>query len=210
MAKKSVPDAQDLDLTPIMNMVMVLIPMVMLNVVFTAITVIDVTMPQRSAGSAQQDGEPPKRIQLFITKQGFTIVQGIMTLSSTDPNCKSGQTICLAENADSAGIETDKYDWLALYNRLMDIKGDDGYEDHEQIEIVADSTINFGVLVKAMDISRFQLKKKSEADKKTGSTFASVEELNDSTPVMENVEANAVAAKPLFPVVILGMPTVSN
>ena len=80
MGKHKVPEATDLDLTPIMNMVMVLIPMMLLSVVFTAIHVIDVTMPQRSAGAAQNNGEPPKRLQLFISKQGFTIVEGMTTL----------------------------------------------------------------------------------------------------------------------------------
>ena len=148
-----IEEAESPNLTPIMNMVLVLIPLMLLNVVFMTITVIDVTMPQRSAGTAQ-NGEPPKRLQLFISKQGFTIVKGAVTMPAISGCPEGGPTIC--PNNPSADNETDKHNWLELYNTLIGIKQEPDWQDHETVEIVGDSSIEFGVLVKVMDIARYQ------------------------------------------------------
>ena len=206
MGKHKVPEATDLDLTPIMNMVMVLIPMMLLSVVFTAIHVIDVTMPQRSAGAAQNNGEPPKRLQLFISKQGFTIVEGITTLPARG-NCQSGgPTIC--PNHPDEEIETNRHNWTELYNTLLEIKQKPEWAEHDQIEIVADSAMNFGVLVKAMDISRFQLIPRDDSSHGKGKQLTD-ETLADAKPVTKE-GGDAEEYVGMFPTVILGMPTVSQ
>ena len=210
MAKNKVPDAEDINLTPIMNMVLVLIPLMLLNVVFMTITVIDVTMPQRSAGAATNSGEPPKRLQLFISKQGFTVVENGAPLDAI-PGCPAGgPTICAPEDKKNNELETDKQNWLALYNQLMDIKSKPDWLTHEQIEIVADSSVNFGVLVKTMDIARYQRVPESEAEATKGKKLQSEEELNSSRLVLVDGGDNVKTQAALFPVVILGLPTVSQ
>ena len=207
MGKHKVPEATDLDLTPIMNMVMVLIPMMLLSVVFTAIHVIDVTMPQRSAGAAQNNGEPPKRLQLFISKQGFTIVEGMSTLPPRGNCAAGGPTICPSD--PDAEIETNRHNWVELYNTLLEIKQDPDWADHDQIEIIADASINFGVLVKAMDISRYQLVPRDDASKGKGKQMADAEMLGSAQAVtIEGGDSEQYVS--LFPTVILGMPTVSQ
>ena len=207
-----VPDAEDLNLTPIMNMVLVLIPLMLLNVVFMTISVIEVTMPQRSAGAAT-NGEPPKRLQLFISQQGFTVVESGASLPALE-NCPGGgPTICpLKEEAE---VETDRHDWRRLYNTLLEIKQKPDWADHDQIEIVADSSVNFGVLVKAMDVSRNQ--RVPAAEVKTaikGKMMNSEQEMNESqVPMVDSVDDQGNSGKmPLgmFPVVVLGLPTVSQ
>lgn len=206
MGKHKVPDATDLDLTPIMNMVMVLIPMMLLSVVFTAIHVIDVTMPQRSAGAAQNNGDPPKRLQLFISKQGFTIVEGITTLPARGSCQVGGPTICPSD--PDAELEVNRHNWVELYNALFEIKQKPDWSDHDQIEIIADAAINFGVLVKAMDVSRFQLLPNGDESKGKGKTLTS-DQFGDAkaAPIENGAEKEFV---PMFPTVILGMPTVSQ
>ncbi len=210
MAKNKVPDAEDINLTPIMNMVLVLIPLMLLNVVFMTITLIEVTMPQRSAGAAMNNGDPPKRLQLFISKQGFTIVENGMPLNAIDGCAAGGPTVCAPESKKDAPLETDKQDWLSLYNELMKIKSKSDWATHEQIEIVADSAVNFGVLVKAMDIARFQLVPKSETEATKGKVLTSEEELNEARQVLIDGEDNTKTQAALFPVVILGLPTVTQ
>lgn len=218
MAKVKIEEAEDLNLTPIMNVVLVLIPLMLLNVVFMTITVIEVTMPQRSAGSAT-NGEPPKRLQVFISQQGFTVVEGQAALPAKGDCPQGGPTICPLKNEinPEVEIETDRHNWLELYNTLMEIKTQHAdYKDHDQIEIVADSAVNFGVLVKAMDVSRYQRVSKADLDKNpnVGTKFRTVEEFNDSvTPLVDTTDEEGNAAKTalgLFPVVVLGMPTMSN
>lgn len=214
MAKKHViPEPDELNLTPIMNIVLVLIPLMLLSVVFMVITVIDVTMPQRSAGAAQNNGEPPKRLQVFVSKQGFTIVKTMESLSAIEGCPSDGPTICLTN--PEAEFETDRHNWLALYNKLFEIKQDPEWAAHEQVEIVADSTVTFAVLVRTMDVTRFQLVTKDEFETATkGRILRDVAELNDSSTVIaETQDASGNFAKTalgLFPVVILGLPTMTQ
>jgi len=211
MARVSrVPDAEDLNLTPIMNMVLVLIPLMLLNVVFMSIMVIEVTMPQRSAGAAT-NSDPPKRLQLFISQQGFTVVKSGMPLQPVE-GCTSGPTICAKEGDFT--VETDRHDWLSLYNALFEIKQDSEWQSHDTIEIVADSSVNFGVLVKAMDIARNQrvVDDKAAKDATVGMRMQSLEELNKSVvPQVQNSEDPTKKEwLGMFPVVVLGLPTVSQ
>jgi len=211
-----VPDAEDLNLTPIMNMVLVLIPLMLLIGVFMMISVTEVTISQGSAFAAQ-NGEPPKRLQLFISQQGFTVVESGASLPALE-NCPGGgPTICpLKEEIDpNREVETDRHDWRRLYNTLLEIKQKPDWADHEQIEIVADSSVNFGVLVKAMDVSRNQ--RVPAAEVKTaikGKPMTTDQEMNESqVPLVDSVDDQGNSGKmPLgmFPVVILGLPTVSQ
>ncbi len=211
MAKKLVEldKAVDLDLTPIMNMVLCLIPLMLLSVVFMTITVIDVTMPQRSAGAAASDGEPPQRLQLFISKQGFTIIKGAVPVPAIEGCPSDGPTICI--NNENAELEVDKHDWLSLYNKLFEIKSEGEWSNHEQIDIVADPQVNFGVLVKAMDISRYQLVPRDEHSTATkGKVMQSAAQLADSLAVVTDQQVNNETKKvplDMFPVVVLGLPT---
>lgn len=208
MAKKKIEDAPGLDLTPIMNMVLVLIPLMLLNVVFMEITIIDVTMPQRSAGAAMNNGEPPKSLQLFVSKQGFTIVENGVPMPAIENCAADGPTICLNDKDDE--LDVANYRWLALYNTLFDIKSKADWTDHETITIVADSAVNFGVLVKAMDVSRYQLVPKSEWGSATkGKRFENEAAFNDSTTVFLTKDGVKTPLS-LFPLVVLGMPTVSQ
>lgn len=214
MAKNhAVPEPEELNLTPIMNIVLVLIPLMLLSVVFMVITVIDVTMPQRSAGAAQNSGEPPKRLQVFVSNQGFTIVKTTESLPAIDGCPSDGPTICLSQA--EAELEVDRHNWLALYNKLFEIKQDPEWASHEQIEIVADPAVTFSVLVRTMDVSRFQLVTKSEHETATkGRVLRDISELNDSAAVVAEVQDDsgsfAKTALGLFPVVILGLPTMTQ
>lgn len=217
MAKKSVKieEAEELSLTPIMNIVLVLIPLMLLSVVFMTIAVIEVTMPQRSAGSATS-GEPPKRLQLYISQKGFTIVEGQATLPAIDECPKGGATICTKEGEfdPEREAEADHYRWRELYNELLKIKLKPDWADHDQIEIIPDSSVSFGVLVKAMDISHNQRVPRSKFDTAIkGEELRTDEDLNESLAPLVDVTVNGETGKAalgMFPVVVLGLPTLTN
>lgn len=208
-----IPEAEDLNLTPIMNCVLVLIPLMLLNVVFMKISIIDVTMPQRSAGAAQNSGDPPLRLQLFISQQGFTVVKGQETLPAIQGCDSGGPTICL-ENPD-AELFIDRHKWHELYNALLEIKLDPTWHEHDTIEIVADSTVNYGTIIKTMDVARYQLVAPGQADSAIkGEKMGSIQELNDArSPFVPGTDANGNSIKQplaMFPTVVLGMPTVTQ
>ena len=114
------------------------------------------------------------------------------------------------ESKKDGALETDKQDWLSLYNQLMDLKSKSDWAQHDQIEIVADSSVNFGVLVKTMDIARFQLVPESVKEATKGQKLNSEQELNSARQVLIDGEDNTKTQAALFPVVILGLPTVSQ
>ncbi|MCL2325896.1 MAG: biopolymer transporter ExbD [Proteobacteria bacterium] len=213
MARNSISEAENVNLNPVLNLVLVMIPLLLLSVVFMTISVIEVTMPQRSAGAAPNTGEPPKRLQLFISKQGFTLVKGVSSMPAIDGCASDGPTICLAH--PEAELDVDRHNWFALYNMLFDIKSDPDWAMHEQIEIVADPSINFGVLIKAMDVSRYQLVPEADASIATkGKAMGSVMEMNSAVAVLTEVtnDEGAFVKAPLgmFPVVVLGLPTMTQ
>ena len=199
----------DLNLVPIMNLVLILIPLLLLSIVFMEITVINVTMPQKSFGRPNADGEEPKRLQVIISKNGFFVMKGDQAMPPI-PSCASKEvTICLADATAQEPVE--KYDWLALYNLLMELKADDYWKDHEQIELVAGPDITYGVLVKAMDVSRYQRVNSESADAVKGTPFSDLGVFWGSKIV--RVEAKGeddqigLAPVGLFPLVVLGLPT---
>lgn len=204
-------EESELDLVPIMNLVLILIPLLLLSVVFLEITVINVTMPQKSIGPPNQSGEPPKRLQLMVSKEGFWLIKGDQAMPPI-PKCagQGGQNVTICLSSPDATELVERYDWLELYNTLMKLKSEAQWNDHEQIEIVAGSDIPFGVLVKAMDVSRFQRAVEAEGATE-GTTFGSAEELASSHYVRVDVtdEESGPAKKPLglFPLVVLGLPT---
>lgn len=206
----SIDEAEDLNLTPILNIVLVLIPLMLLSVVFLKIAILDVTMPQRSAGAANQDSEPPKRLQLFISRQGFTVLDGMMAMPPVEGCPESGVTVC-ASNPD-AQIEVDRHNWVALYNLLIDLKNNPSWTAHETIEIVADPGIPYGMIVKAMDVSRYQLVPRADAESgaQKGARLADKKALDDAAVVQTEVAREdgtmARTGLTMFPLVVLGLP----
>lgn len=211
--KKDSDEAPPLNLVPIMNLVLILIPLLLLSVVFLEITVINVTMPQRTLAAQQNPNqEPPQRLQLIISKEGFWLLKGDRPMPTIEACVGRGSqqvTVCL-KNPDAQEM-VDRFDWLSLYNLLMEMKADPHWSEHQQIEIVAGADINFGVLVKAMDVTRFQRVSASDpADAKSGKIFASIEEMNDSQVVIREITTDSGPAREplgLFPLVVLGLPS---
>lgn len=206
-----VPPAAGLDLTPIMNMVLVLIPLMLLSVVFLTITVIDVTMPQRSAGAASDSGEPPKRLQVVISRQGFLVFDGPTARPPITGCQEGGVTVCVPSSKEKEEIETNRHDWAGLYNELLKVKSQPGWNEHETIEIVADPKIPFATVVKVMDVARFQLAPAEDAKTATkGVEMKTAEALDKAEPVKTEVmsaDGNSVSTNlPMFPLVVLGLP----
>lgn len=216
MAQKSKAEIKDeeLNLVPIMNLVLILIPLLLLSVVFLEITVVNVTMPQKSLGPATSEGEPPQRLQVMVSKEGFWIVKDpsgkpeppIGACAARGPN---SVTICLKDNSNVETPTVEAYNWLELYNYLQRLKRDPKWAAHETVEIVAGPAIPFGILVKTMDVTRYQ--RASTPDATSGMEFSSEDELNASQLVTieaKDNESNLVRkGLGLFELVVLGVPT---
>lgn len=140
-ALSSLLEAEDIDVTPLMNMMVILIPFLITMAVFTELTAINFSLPpaMSDAGGAG-DGQPPPGqndkldISLAITANGLTLA-GTGQVLPPIPKLSDG-----------------KYDWEALNRALRAIKMQ--YPNQSEIVLLIEQEIYYEDIVKAMDICR--------------------------------------------------------
>lgn len=174
-------EADDLNLAPFMNMVIILIPMLLLSVVFLEVAVINVTMPLGGATTSEEteeDKEEPLNLAIAMSPNGFYVTALGAVVPPIDGCPTQGPTICLEDDSvdvqaqfESAreqmmggnpkgGEETlevalQAYNYRELYNLLARFK--EQYPDETTVRLTADADIPFALTVRVMDVSRYQL-----------------------------------------------------
>jgi biopolymer transport protein ExbD len=178
------PEEKDseLDLTPIMNMVIILIPLLLLSLVFVEVAVINVTAPKlsSSASAPTEEKEPPLNLTVTVAYGGLIIAAEGGTLPGQDGCPETGPTLCLADanaalqekfatarqriaNGDQVGGEEvmqaalKQYKWRDLYNKLSEIKK--RFPKETVINIAAEPEMPFAAIIRVMDVTRYQLEK---------------------------------------------------
>ncbi|MFH1810735.1 MAG: biopolymer transporter ExbD [Pseudomonadota bacterium] len=141
------PDSE-LNLIPIMNLVLMLIPAILITAAFVEITVINVSAPQlgpdREARPAQPT-PPELRLTVLISDGGFTLASSGATLGPEQGSPSPRQpTVPRTASGD--------YDWAALGQRLATIK--DAFPEETRLIIAAEPDIPYEVVVATMDASR--------------------------------------------------------
>lgn len=175
----------DLNLAPIMNMVVILIPLLLLSVVFLKVGVINITAPKLSMGppsDAPPPDEEPLNLTVAVSSKGFRLAATGAVLPEMAGCPVPGPTICLEDQSVDVAAKLDKarrafasdqnvqgqeelasamaaYNWPELYNQLVRIKGQ--YKDETIINISADPDIPYAFIVRVMDVARFKLEKDS-------------------------------------------------
>lgn len=144
------------NITPMMNLMVVLIPLLLTSAEFVKLGVIELNLPPAAKGPAGQQLEamPSEDIQkldltVTITDRGFFISSSLAVLSG---DLEGEPTIpCFSGAAGS-----DAYDYTTLSNKLFEIKSRaaDSYPDSEQIIILAEPEIDYQTLISTMDASR--------------------------------------------------------
>lgn len=145
----------DLDIRPIMNLMVCLIPLLLAGAQFIKNTQLEVNLPPgKSAGSASEDTPPKeeekKKVKLGltvgITERGFYISASNVTIYSSDQ-----------PEAPSVPILADgSYDYLALRARLKDLRTEvdnsgKNFADKDKISITASKNIPYEVYIKVQD-----------------------------------------------------------
>ena len=179
-------ETPDLNLAPIMNMVVILIPLLLLSIVFLKVGVININAPKLSIGPPSEEPPPeqdePLNLTVAVSSKGFRLGATGAILPEL-PGCPvPGPTICLEKQdaqvatlledarmkllgGDSQAGEAvldqamNAYNWKELYNQLARIKGQ--YPDETLINITADPDVPYALIVRVMDVSRFKLEKDS-------------------------------------------------
>ncbi len=159
---------EDLNLVPIMNLVVCLIPIVLFGMSLVKIGVINVNAPKFGMGQAapSDDEKKPLNLTVAIAENGFRLtaggadinqVLGVTPTQPADPAAAAGQP---------AGVvipkKKDKYDFVKLYLDLVKIK--DAFPDETIINLTADAKIPVKYVVGVIDSMRFRLEGTSFAD----------------------------------------------
>lgn len=133
---KSRGGGDDVNITPVLNLFLVLVPFLLLTAVFVRIAVLELTLPtlaqQKSEADRKQD-KPVILVLLAISDKGFELKA---------PGIKFAP-IPLAE---------DLYQFDILRKRLQSIK--ERYPDTEEITIQPADAVLYEVIVKVMDTCR--------------------------------------------------------
>lgn len=127
---------QDIDLTPIMNMVMILIPLLLLGVVFEQMGVINVSAPKLAVGPVTEDQEPPEnpplQLTIGVSTSGFTIAA---TGSKLPPiaGCSesSPATVCTRSGRDAAALLGE----VRSLREKFDATGNRGFVDQSDAKL---------------------------------------------------------------------------
>ena len=142
-ARTHTEEADELDLTPYMNFVMILIPVIMASSEYTKLAMIPIDLPSTGGGAStpidEQTGEPPPKLSLAvsITSQGFTITSEKARLPIIP-------------------LKGTEYDYEALAEKLWDLKQQvrGQFEDENDIVIASAQDIQYEVIIKTMDATR--------------------------------------------------------
>ncbi len=170
---------------PILNMVVVLIPIMLLSVEFEQMGVVNVNAPKFVTGDCGDDcgEEKPLNLSVGITPQGFSVYSTTLGIKTPVLNCQPGQD-CGSQGASIAPLltqmkgerkrfdNTGDHSWLkrsdetmqelvssynfsGLYNQLVQIKRQ--YPEETKLTLSADPQIPFALLVATMDVARYKL-----------------------------------------------------
>lgn len=183
--RKDIDVETDLNLAPIMNMVVILIPLLLLSVVFLKVGVINITAPKLSMGPPSDTpppDEPPLNLTVAVSDKGFRIAATGAVLEEMAGCPVPGPTVCLEDQSVDVAAEIDRarqsfaggdvnageaaldkamkaYNWKELYNQLARIKNQ--YKDETIVNISADPDIPYAFIVRVMDVARYKLEKDS-------------------------------------------------
>ncbi len=138
LSKRNSEEA-DVDVTSFINLVIVLVPVLLMGMVLSRITVLDLKLPDIAVNSAAPQTEPPAQLELIVRANYFDI------------NYPAGIRLKRLDKT-AAG----NYDYVNLTLHLQEIKrqlGEKGIEKRD-IYLLSEKNVDYQTLVRVMDTVR--------------------------------------------------------
>ena len=134
----------DLDITPFMNLMIVLVPVLLLSMVFARITVIDLQLPEAAGTTSAELSQ--QQVELVLTSNGLAVNFPEGVLLREIPN--------LEVLAEEAIVESP--DYQALSNVLQELKRHLRTKDADRrnINFLIEEETSYARIVAAMDTVR--------------------------------------------------------
>jgi len=149
--RKNVFEMEHTNITPMMNLMVVLIPLLLTSAEFVRLGVIELNLPPAAVGPEGEmldelPQEERKKLDLTvtITDQGFFLSSSVAVLSGEQ------------EGGPSISMVNGEYDFDQLSRKLYDIKekAKDRFPDIDDIIIMAEPAIDYQTIISTMDASR--------------------------------------------------------
>lgn len=123
--------AHELDVTTFLNLMVVLIPFLLITMVFSRLTIVELDLPSSAGGPAT--GEEEFRVEVIVREAGIEITNGKFVIASI-PN------------------QDDEFDLPALSDSMVALK-----QEHPELEaasVLMEAQIPYDYLIRVMDIVR--------------------------------------------------------
>jgi biopolymer transport protein ExbD len=135
----------DLDITSFMNLMIVLVPVLLLNMVFSHITVLDLKLPDLSSESqAQEEEQEDQTLELIILPDELLV------------NYPAGVPVKRLQKIEDEETGDKVYDFKLLSDTLQEVKRvlKNQEIDKDDILILSQPDTDYQTIVKAMDTVR--------------------------------------------------------
>jgi biopolymer transport protein ExbD len=143
-----------LDIRPVMNLMVVLIPLLLAGSVWTKLAIKQLNLPPKTAGAGMGELEKPMELEkrvglnLIIAKQGFYIgsASGFLQLGKQSRQEGAPPTVPLKEDGE--------LDYESLKSKLIEIKlkiAETDFTDKKAIILTAEADIPYKFVIKTMD-----------------------------------------------------------
>lgn len=144
-------DEMHVNITPMMNLMVVLIPLLLSSAELVRLSIVELNLPPAAAGDQlKKDKLIPEEnrkeldLTITVTDNGFFISSSTAVLSGT----KAGEP--------SVALVDGEYDFDTLSEKLYKIKkkADEKFHDSDEVIIMAESSIKYQTIIKTMDAAR--------------------------------------------------------
>ena len=151
--KRLRPDAE-LDITSFMNLMIVLVPVLLMMMVFSRITVVELQLPGLDALPADQSIDN-QQLEVLVTQQGFDVFfpQGYLVRSIPKVGLKPDQTLSIQEPSQPLNED---YDFAQLQTTLIQVKRTllAKQIDKNDLVLMLDDDISYQTIVTLLDTVR--------------------------------------------------------
>jgi biopolymer transport protein TolR len=146
----------DLDVTPFLNIMFMLILSVLAMTAWTQLALLNVQAPQIGGGASGGSGStdaPASQLNLtvFILKDGFNIGATGATLDGNTEG-RPGQPLVTKLEISEGGKKRIDYDYANLQRRLIEIKKT--FPAEQSMIISADADVPYDIVIQTMDAAR--------------------------------------------------------
>jgi len=135
--QRRIQEEAELNVTSFMNLMIVLVPVLLMNMVFSQLAVLDLKLPSGDQPGAVNPEDVA--LEVVIRREGFEITRTFR---------EKTESIALLPKKDG------NFDYSGLSSALQDIKKNPGFAAKKDISLLAEADISYQTLISVMDTVR--------------------------------------------------------